>query len=83
MSKGRLLPKDFGDRLRKARMMRGLSQNKLAKVAGISHSLISRYEAGIRQPTLRTFRMMCVRMHVSADYLLGLSIEYKGETEDG
>ena len=89
MSKGRILPKDFGYNLKWARHRRGLTQEDLGTAAGLSSTIIGCYETGKRQPTLNTFRMLCVTMNISADYLLGLSNETgirkrkEGETDHG
>lgn len=41
----------FGPTLRRLREDRTLSQSKLAERAGFDHSIISRWEAGTRDPT--------------------------------
>src|SRR5215472_11804586 len=43
-----------GELLRRARHGAGLSQVELARRAGVTQSVISAYEAGHRQPSLRT-----------------------------
>jgi len=41
----------FGVELRRSRERRALSQSKLAKLAGLDHSYVSRIEAGDRNPS--------------------------------
>ena len=47
-------PDQIGERLRAARSRRGLSQRKLARLVGVSPSLISQMEAGKVQPSVAT-----------------------------
>jgi transcriptional regulator with XRE-family HTH domain len=44
----------FGERLREARLDRGLSQDALAATAQLHHTHISLLERGRRDPTLET-----------------------------
>lgn len=43
----------FASRLSKTRAARGLTKNALGNLAGVSGSMIGRYENSDRQPTLR------------------------------
>jgi len=49
----------FAEVLRSLRERRGVSQLRLAKMAGIHHSLVSRYESGSRWPTRTTVIKLC------------------------
>lgn len=62
-----------GDRLKKLREDRNMTQIELGKVFNISHSTINRYENGLRQPDNETLISMANYFNVSVDYLLGLS----------
>lgn len=44
----------FGAALKQARIQRGMSQERLAEHADISHSYLSRLECGTRNPTRET-----------------------------
>src|SRR3712207_5333872 len=57
-----------GQRLRRLRNERGLSQRELAS-PGVSYAYISRIEAGTRQPSVKALRMLARRLGVTADYL--------------
>src|SRR5213080_3624703 len=57
-----------GQRLRRLRLERGLSQRELAS-PGVSYAYISRIEGGQRQPSLRAIRMLARGLGVSAQYL--------------
>ncbi len=61
----------FGERLKKIRLERGYSQNKLAKIIGVEQCSISLYEVGRKQPTLDRIEWLCKALGVSATELLG------------
>ncbi len=44
-------PDEFGPSLRAARLARGLSQKRLAKLAGIAYGFVSQLERGERSPS--------------------------------
>jgi len=44
----------FGENLRSARMGSAISMAELGRLSGLSHSEVSRLEAGIREPRLAT-----------------------------
>ena len=58
----------IGQRLKRLRLERGLSQRELA-APGVSYAYISRIEAGTRQPSVKALRRLAVKLNVSADYL--------------
>jgi len=58
----------IGQRLRRLRLERGLSQRELAS-PGVSYAYISRIEAGARRPSVKALRMLARKLGVSADYL--------------
>jgi tetratricopeptide (TPR) repeat protein len=58
----------IGQRLRRLRYERGLSQRELAS-PGVSYAYISRIEAGARRPSVKALRMLAKKLGVSADYL--------------
>jgi transcriptional regulator with XRE-family HTH domain len=70
------MPTDFspaagetiGQRLKRLRLDRGLSQRELA-APGVSYAYISRIEAGTRQPSVKALRRLATKLEVSADYL--------------
>jgi transcriptional regulator with XRE-family HTH domain len=57
-----------GERLKRLRLERGLSQRELA-APGVSYAYISRIEAGTRQPSVKALRRLASKLGVSADYL--------------
>lgn len=64
----------FGENLKKARRVAGLTQEELAYELGCSRDTIRRYETDQSFPrTPYMLQTMCVKLGVSADHLLGLS----------
>ncbi|WP_341534021.1 helix-turn-helix transcriptional regulator [Sporosalibacterium faouarense] len=61
----------FGDRLRKLRKEKKLTQVELGKLLKTSHATINRYENNIHQPDLDTLNKLANIFNVSTDYLLG------------
>jgi tetratricopeptide (TPR) repeat protein len=58
----------IGERLRRLRLERGLSQRELSS-PGVSYAYISRIEAGARRPSVKALRMLARKLEVSAEYL--------------
>jgi transcriptional regulator with XRE-family HTH domain len=57
-----------GQRLRRLRRERGLSQRDLAS-PGVSYAYISRIEAGARRPSVKALRQLAPKLGVSVEYL--------------
>lgn len=70
---------EFGDRLRKLRKERKLTQKELANLIGVKNSVISFYEVGDRTPSLEVLVKLSKALRVSTDILLGID---KSETID-
>ena len=60
----------FGQRLRALRLQRGLSQEKLAEMAGLDRTYISQAEAGKRNVTLKTIVRLATALGVQAGDLV-------------
>ena len=58
----------IGQRLRRLRLERGLSQRDLAE-PGVSYAYISRIEADARRPSLKALRILARKLRVSPEYL--------------
>jgi transcriptional regulator with XRE-family HTH domain len=58
----------IGERLRRLRLDRGLSQRELS-APGVSYAYISRIEAGTRRPSVKALRELARKLSVSAEYL--------------
>jgi transcriptional regulator with XRE-family HTH domain len=57
-----------GERLRRLRVERGMSQRELA-CPGVSYAYISRIEAGTRTPSVKALRKLAAKLGVSVEFL--------------
>lgn len=71
---------DFARTLALLRQERGISQRQAAQALGISQALLSHYENGVREPGLNFVVKACDYYHVSADFLLGRTLNRDGAT---
>ena len=62
-------------KLRKARLDAGYTQNQTSEITGIPQNNICRYEKGERQPDLETLCKLIDFYQVSADWILGTNIK--------
>ncbi len=58
--------------LKNARQKKGLKQKELADLLDLSSKTISNYEAGTRDPDIKTLIKMARILEVTIDYLVGL-----------
>ena len=65
----------FNENLRIARERKGISQKDMAESIGVAKSTYSLYESGNREPGVPTIKKIADVLNVSADELLGISIE--------
>lgn len=63
-----------GARLKEARKAKGITQDELGEILGLSKAAISLYESEKRNPKLETIIEMMYVLGVSADYLLGTDV---------
>ena len=61
-------PETVGERLKRLRLERGLSQRDLSE-PGVSYAYVSRIEAGARRPSVKALRMLARKLGVTAEYL--------------
>jgi len=66
----------FGERLKRLRSAKGLSQTELGKLTETHYTQIGRYERGESTPSSETLRLLADCLEVSTDYL------YEGNQED-
>jgi len=64
--------KIFCERLKELRLEHNLTTIELAKELGVGDSSISRWENGLRVPSIDNLYNIAVYFGVSADYLIGL-----------
>lgn len=62
---------NFNIRLRELRNIKGLSQQQLADIVGMSKSSINMYERGDREPGLELLEAFADYFNVDMDYLMG------------
>ncbi len=70
---------NMGERLRKARLARGLSLRGLAEVVGVSPSLISQVETGRAKPSVNTLYGLANELGISLDVLLFMDTQVPAE----
>lgn len=63
---------DFGNTLRGLRIQNGFTQKQLADQLGLTKSVISAYETGLRLPSYDILITIAQIFHVTTDFLLGL-----------
>lgn len=64
------IPADFPEKLREARLRRGLTQGQLSKKVGADVQRISKYERGVLVPTTKLLVRLADALDVNLDYLL-------------
>ena len=63
--------KTFPERLKMARVMRNISQKKLAAEIGTTQTAIARYESGgLKHPKTERIQALAIALHVSPCWLL-------------
>jgi transcriptional regulator with XRE-family HTH domain len=73
----------FKKKLVGTRKIRELSQEALAKKAGLSSTAISHFESGARKPSFDNLRKLADALNVSIDYLMGRSDDMSGSLVKG
>ncbi len=63
-----------GERLKKLRAEKRLTQDKLSNLIGVSKVSVCYYESGIRTPTLDTLLKICKVLETNVNYLLGMDM---------
>ncbi len=62
----------FSKNLKQIRIEKGISTSQIAEHLGITQTSYNKYENGLREPNLSTFKMICQFLNVSSDELLDL-----------
>ncbi len=63
---------DMGLKIKRLRLEKEMTQQRLADCVGVTKSMVSAYESGIRSPSFEVLIQLAQVFHVSTDYLLGL-----------
>lgn len=61
----------LGDRIKKLREGKNISQKELAKELGVTDAMVSMYENDKKNPSLEVITKLAAFFNVSTDYLLG------------
>ena len=61
-----------GTKIRMIREMKGLNQADVAKMLGVTPSLIANYESGRREPTIKNLIKLVKLLNISSDWLLDI-----------
>ena len=61
----------FKERLKELRIEKNLTQDKLAKLVGMSKMTISHWESGYCEPSIAQLVILSNLFEVSVDYLVG------------
>lgn len=61
----------LGDKLKKLRMTRNLNQKEVAEAIGVSVGMVSKYESGLKNPSVDTLTKLADYYNVSIDFLKG------------
>lgn len=62
----------LGERIKQARIKKGLSQTELGEKCGVTPSMISFIESGEKIPSVAVLKIMAIELDTTADYLLGI-----------
>lgn len=65
----------FPERIKRARLEAGYTQQQVADITKISQPNIAKYETGKLEPNLETLGTLAQFYNVSINWLLGVSIE--------
>ena len=63
----------IGEKIKKIRKEKGLTQQELADILGIAKTTVTMYETGNRYPHLGILKKICLIFDISGNYLLGLT----------
>ncbi len=72
----------IGNRIKEARLNKGLSQEALGKMLGVSKVSVCGYELGIRTPSLETLIKIMDYLDLEPNYLLGRDFLVVSDTDD-
>ena len=72
--------KFIGKRIRESREQLKLTREQLSELCDIEPSFLSAVENGQKSMTLYYFRKICIALHISADYILGIETENNNDT---
>lgn len=72
----------IGNRIKEARKSKGLSQQQLGDMLGVSKVSVCGYETGTRIPTLDNFLQLIEILDLTPDYILGREVSVIAENDE-
>lgn len=66
---------DFGTRLKNIRKLKKMTQKELAEMLNVTQSTVANYESNLRFPGEANLKEISDLLHISTDYLLGMTEE--------
>ena len=72
----------IGNRIKEARKSKGLSQQQLGDMLGVSKVSVCGYETGTRIPTLDNFLQLVEILDLTPDYILGREVDVIAENDE-
>ncbi len=72
----------IGQRIKDLRIEKGLSQQELGDIIGVTKVSICGYESGTRTPSLETFSLLADLFGTTTDYLLGREVPVVNESSN-
>lgn len=65
----------IGDKIRKYRTLKGLTQKQLGEMVGVSEAYIRAYESGRRNPKQQSLEAIATALHVNVEALTGADFD--------
>lgn len=62
----------YNEKIAWVRDCKNITQKEVSEYLGIKQQQYARYEKGINEMPIRYLQKLCMYLHVSADYILGL-----------
>ena len=62
----------YNEKIAWLRDCKNITQKEVAEYLGIKQQQYARYEKGINEMPIRHLQKVCIYLHTSADYILGL-----------
>lgn len=66
---------NIGDKIRELRIRKGMTQQELADIMGITYTSVSYWESGKSKPDIFQIKKLSEYFHVTTDYIYGLTDE--------
>ena len=70
------MKENFGERIKRLRLEKGLTQEQVAILLQVNRKAVSHYENNLREPSFDILIQMAELYRVSTDYLLGVEKRY-------